>query len=74
METLLYVRLKYFMVDWAALNNHKNFVEALIKAGAEVDIKNMFDKTPFEEAVELGKSEIAVILLGLFRGIFGSIS
>ena len=41
-------------VDWAALNGRDKIVELLIEAKADANIKNEFDRIPFEEALQNG--------------------
>lgn len=47
-------------IDWAALNGRLDIVKLLIEQKADPNLKNEFDKIPFEEALQNGFSEVAV--------------
>eukprot|EP00825_Cyclidium_porcatum_P025418 TRINITY_DN2763_c0_g1_i1.p1 TRINITY_DN2763_c0_g1~~TRINITY_DN2763_c0_g1_i1.p1 ORF type:complete len:232 (-),score=79.39 TRINITY_DN2763_c0_g1_i1:181-876(-) len=49
-------------LHWAVLNNSIHTVEYLVAKNVDTSIKNQNNRTPFEEAVELEKGEIAEFL------------
>lgn len=49
-------------LDWAALNGRAEIVELLLEHKADPNIKNEFDRIPFEEALQNGFANVAVRL------------
>jgi len=50
-------------VDWAALNGRADIVEYLLEKKADPNLKNEFDRIPFEEALQNGFANVAVCWL-----------
>lgn len=49
-------------LDWAALNGRTAIIELLLEFKSDPNIKNEFDHIAFEEALQNGFTEAAVIL------------
>ena len=50
----------YYDLDWAALNGRQDIVELLLASKADPNLKNEFDRIPFEEALQNGFANLAV--------------
>ena len=50
-------------LHWGALNSHVSMVRLLLMNGADINIKNYADRTPFEEAVANEKFEITAAMI-----------
>ena len=53
------------LIDWAALNGRKEVVELLLESKADANIKNEFDRIPFEEALQNGFADVAVSMIDI---------
>lgn len=54
-------------LHWAVQNGHTAVVELLVRHGAHTDVKNKFDLTPHDIAVQINKLEIAELLQGMLN-------
>lgn len=50
-------------LHWAALNSHASLVRLLLENGADINIKNFADRSPFDEAVAHEKFEITAVMI-----------
>lgn len=50
-------------LHWAALNSHVPLVRLLLDNGADFNIKNSVDRTPFDEAAASGKFEVTAAII-----------
>lgn len=50
-------------LHWAGLNSHVSLVRSLLEHGADINIKNHADRTPFDEAVAHEKFEITYAMI-----------
>jgi uncharacterized protein len=50
-------------LHWAALNAHSSLVRLLLEHGADINIKNYADCSPFDEAVVREKFEITAVMI-----------
>ena len=50
-------------LHWAALNSHASLVRLLLEHGADINIKNFADRSPFDEAVAHEKFEITAVMI-----------
>ena len=50
-------------LHWAALNSHVSLVRLLLTHGADFNIKNSFNRTPFDEAVASEKFEVTAAII-----------
>ena len=51
-------QLKMTPLHWSTEKGHLNVVEVLLKAGADVNCENKFDKTPLDIAIINGRPDI----------------
>ena len=50
-------------LHWAALNSHVSLVRLLLENGADFNVKNYADRTPFDEAVVNEKFEVTATII-----------
>lgn len=50
-------------LHWAALNSHASLVRLLLENGADINVKNFADRSPFDEAVVHEKFEITAVMI-----------
>jgi ankyrin repeat protein len=49
-------------LHWAALNGHLEVAEMLLQAGADANVRNSFEKRPFDEALVRGFGPVCELL------------
>lgn len=70
---VIIIEYKYFNIDWAALNGRAEIVELMLEHKADPNIKNEFDRIPFEEALQNGFEHVAVIIFCIYM-LLGNLS
>lgn len=56
-------------LHWAALNSHVNLVRLLLEHGADINIKNNADQTPFDEAVANEKFDVTAAIIEFLENV-----
>ena len=52
-------------LHWAALNGHRDVLQALLQGKADVNVVNEFKRSPFDEAFGRGHTEVCELLAKL---------